>query len=87
MKCKNCGMENAMPTDVNCWNCGKPLSDEQTAVSTSSPETGSIHLVCGPTAGCGEIYELEDHGGGFFKAPLKCPHCGTPTLNGCVYIK
>lgn len=26
MKCENCRMENAIPTDTNCWNCGKALS-------------------------------------------------------------
>ena len=25
--CKNCGMENALSSDKNCWYCGKSLSE------------------------------------------------------------
>ena len=28
--CKKCGMENALSTDVKCWNCGQPLSNDMT---------------------------------------------------------
>lgn len=35
MMCKNCGMENAMPTDIECWHCGKPLFAE--APGSASP--------------------------------------------------
>lgn len=25
--CKNCGMENALETDVNCWHCKQPMAN------------------------------------------------------------
>jgi hypothetical protein len=30
---------------------------------------------CGPTCGCGELYEME-LSQGVFSDPEKCPHCG-----------
>jgi hypothetical protein len=33
--CKNCEMENAMPTDTHCWNCEEPLTNDSTASACS----------------------------------------------------
>ena len=29
MICDNCGMENALASDVNCWHCGKPVQPRE----------------------------------------------------------
>lgn len=43
--CKNCGMENAMPTDLECWHCAKPLFAE--ARGSGTPDALIVAFVQG----------------------------------------
>jgi hypothetical protein len=34
--CKNCGMENALETDVNCWHCKQPMANDSRSSACSA---------------------------------------------------
>lgn len=34
--CKNCGMENALETDLNCWHCKKPMANDSRSSDCSA---------------------------------------------------
>ena len=38
--CENCGMENALQSDVNCWHCKQPMANDSRS-SACSPQEGS----------------------------------------------
>jgi hypothetical protein len=49
MMCRNCGMENALLTDMNCWHCHKPLLRKVGQISdrtTKTPPPGSLQPDC-----------------------------------------
>jgi len=51
MMCKNCGMENALSTDKQCWHCGKPLfAEAQFSVSDTERVEWLLRKISGKEA-------------------------------------
>ena len=52
MICDNCGMENALASDVNCWHCGKPVltpaRGSAGGMSLGELSTKAAAVWCGP---------------------------------------
>lgn len=62
MMCKNCGMENALQTDKECWHCGKPLfaearGSDASAIDRISPKAGAW-CVKGHSAVCDNLCKM-----------------------------
>lgn len=75
--CISCGFGERMIGRLECEKCA--------AISCTTPTAGSapIRAQCGPTAGCGEFYDMVETSLGVFRNPAKCPHCGKELFHNC----
>ncbi len=65
--CENCGMENALQSDVNCWHCKQPMANDSRSSACSL---------------CEGIGELDGFGGGGRTDCHKCEGTGTANAKG-----